>query len=418
MTADDLSTLLPRYRERLVGLDGELGPLGDEQRPLAVTVLVESWLSADGVAAGPPRDRLLRLMVDELTGYGPLQEVLTDASITEVMVNGPDAVFVEIDGRLQRTGVRFQDSAQVRAVIERLLLASGRRLDDGAPMVDARLPDGSRLNAVLPPIAVDGPVLTIRRPACRRLDLGSLVESQALSAEMAAFLHAAVLGRCNLLISGGAGTGKTTLLAALCALVPGGERIIVLEDVAELAIDHAHLVRQECRPPRPGGTAEVTLRHLVRNSLRMRPDRLVIGEVRGPEAADMVTAMNTGHAGSMTTLHANGPADALARLDDLLLQAWPAQPAHALRTPVLSALDLLVHCERSSAGDRAVAVVAALDTTADHQPIITPLFRRTVEDGGACFRPCGDVPRRVLERMAGRGVYFPPGLFATAEESR
>jgi pilus assembly protein CpaF len=400
----------------LVGLDAELGPLGDEARPLAVAAMVESWLTADGIPGGPPRDRLLRSMVDELTGFGPLQDVLADTSITEIMVNGPNTVFVEVDGRLQRTDVRFQDSDQVRTVIERLLLASGRRLDEGAPMVDARLRDGSRLNAVLPPIAVDGPVLTIRRPACRRLDLGSLVESQALSGEMAAFLHAAVLGRCNLLITGGAGTGKTTLLAALCALVPPGERIIVLEDVAELAIDHPHLVRQECRPPRPGDTAEVTLRHLVRNSLRMRPDRLVIGEVRGPEAADMVTAMNTGHAGSMTTLHANGPADALARLDDLLLQAWPAQSAHALRTPVLSALDLLVHCERSSAGDRAVAVVAALDATADREAIITPLFRRDAADAGGCFRPCGDVPRRVLERMAGRGVFFPPGLFATGGE--
>jgi pilus assembly protein CpaF len=338
---------------------------------------------------------------------GPLEALLADRAVTEIMVNAPDEVHVEVDGRLQRSAARFRDADHVLAVVHRLLSGTGRRIDEGAPLVDARLSDGSRVNAVLPPVAVASPLLTIRRPPRRRLGVDELIRLGALDPTAAAFLHAAVLGRCNLAVTGGAGTGKTTLLAALCELVPAEQRVLVLEDVAELAPEHPHLVRQQCRPPAPDGGREIALRDLVRNALRMRPDRLVVGEVRGVEAADMLAAMNTGHAGSMTTLHANGAADAVVRLEAMLAMALPAVGGATLRAWIASGLDLIAHCERDAGGHRRLAEIAAVDAAEDGAPRLATVCAR---DPGGALRPVGELPHRCLARMRHHGVDFPDRL--------
>ena len=344
---------------------------------------------------------------DDLAGLGPLEALFADRAVTEIIVNAPEQVHVEVDGRLRRSPVRFRDADHVLAVVHRLLSGTGRRIDEGAPLVDARLADGSRVNAVLPPVAVGSPLLTIRRPPRRRLGVDELIRLGALEPTAAAFLHAAVLGRCNILVAGGAGTGKTTLLAALCELVPPDQRLLLLEDVAEVAAEHPHLVRQQCRPPAPDGGREITLRDLVRNALRMRPDRLVVGEVRGLEAADMLAAMNTGHPGSMTTLHANSAADAVARLEAMLAMALPAVGGGTLRAWISSGLDVIVHCERDSGGSRRVAEVAALDSAEDGMPLLTTVCSR---DAAGALRPAAELPHRCLARMRHHGVDFPDRL--------
>jgi len=409
-----VDSLLERYRTRIAQEAPLLSGLDSAERRSRVEALVQTWLGADGCPAGAPRETLSRLLVDDLAGWGPLEPLLDDASVAEIMVNGPHDVFVERDGVIKRTGVCFRDPEHVRTVLDRLLLGTGRRLDETSPMVDARLADGSRLNAVLPPVARDSVQITIRRPVGGRLALGDLVERGALDGPMAAFIHAAVLGRCNIVVTGGAGAGKTTLLAALCDLVPEEQRMLFLEDVGELASDHPHAVRQETRPSGPDGDREVRLADLVRNALRMRPDRLVIGEVRGGEAADMVRAMNTGHEGSMTTLHANNAHDALTRLEGMLAQGAPGQPASVLRGWIAAALDLVVHCERASDGRRWLGGIAAIEPGSTGELSATTLFRlrAPVDTGHPSDSACGEVPRRCLERMAHHGVLFPPGYFA------
>jgi pilus assembly protein CpaF len=402
-----VAVLAARYRDRIVGLplpaDGEL-------RRLAVTAAVEGWLAEDG-PEDTLRDELLARLVDDLAGLGPLEPLLTDERVGEILVNGTTSVYVEVDGTLRPSAVRFLDAEQLRSVIERLLVGTGRRIDDGSPMVDARLSDGSRLNAVLPPVAVGAPLLTIRRPPRVRPSFDGLVLSGAIDGPAATFLRAAVLGRCNLVISGGTGAGKTTLLRALAALVGAEQRLVVLEDVAELAVDHPHVASLECRPPGRDGGAEVSLHDLVRNSLRMRPDRIIVGEVRGPEAAPMVQAMNTGHEGSMTTLHANSAHDAMSRLESMLAMAWPGLSERSLRAWILAGVDVIVHCERLSDGRRVVGDVAVIDAVGE-VPAAVPVFLRDVRRGAVVA--CGEVPRRCLERMARNGVHLPVGLFSPA----
>ena len=350
------------------------------------------------VALGVPLEGCLE--VDDLLDLGPLADLLTDDGVTEILVNGPRSVHVEIDGRLQPLDVCFRDEHHLRAVIERLLAGSDRRLDESVPTVDAMLADGSRLNAVLPPVAVGGPLLTIRRPRARQLHLAELVRRGALPPQLAAFLHAAVMGRLNILVSGGAGAGKTTLLAALCSLVPADQRIVTIEDVAELRIEHPHVAAQQCRPAHTDGITSVDVRGLVRNTLRMRPDRIVVGEVRGAEAADMVAAMNTGHPGSMSTVHANSAEDALSRLETMISLAWQGGSPLTVRSCLFSAVDLVVHCERDAAGVRRVTDVAVLDAT----DIVT------VYDGAA--QRWTTLPARCLARMAQHGVHFSADVLA------
>ena len=302
------------------------------------------------------RERVLRLAA----GLGPLEPLLADPAVDEVMVNGPDAVYVERAGRLEPTGVSFASEGELAHAIERILAPLGRRVDEASPLCDARLPDGSRVNVVIPPLSLGGPCLTIRRFRPRGFSLNDLVEVGTLPAQLADFLACCVSARASMLVSGGTGSGKTTTLSALSGAIPGDERIVTIEDAAELRLRQRHVVRLEARPPNLEGRGEVTIRQLVRNALRMRPDRIVVGEVRGPEALDMLQALNTGHDGSLTTVHANSPEDALRRVETLALMAGVGLPHSAVREQVASALELVVHQARLGGGERVVERVAEL----------------------------------------------------------
>jgi len=306
------------------------------------------------------RDELLGLVVDEAIGLGVLESMLADSEITEIMVNRYDEIFVERHGRLEPSHYQFSGEQAVRGVIERIVFPLGRRLDDAAPMVDARLRDGSRINAVIPPIAIHGASMTIRKFTNKGIDLAGLVKNDTLSKELAQFLNLCVRQRLNILVSGGTGSGKTTLLNVLANCVPNDQRIVTIEDSAELQINHPHVMALEARPENAEGRGAVTLRGLVRNALRMRPDRIVVGEVRGPEAIDMLAAMNTGHEGSLTTLHANTPRDALSRLETMILSANGGLPLSAVREQMSSAIHLIVQQARLPDGRRVVHDVAEI----------------------------------------------------------
>ncbi|BDG59930.1 CpaF family protein [Caldinitratiruptor microaerophilus] len=321
--------------------------------------------------------RVVQGVVDEVAGYGPLEPLLHDPAITEIMVNAPDAVFVERQGRIQPAAVRFRDRDHIRHIIDRITARVGRRVDEFSPMVDARLPDGSRINAVIPPVSVGGPILTIRKFQRRPLSLRDLVELGALTPEAAGFLRAAVRARLNILISGGTGTGKTTLLAALAAEIPPTERVITIEDMVELRVPHPHVLALEARPPNVEGKGEVPIRQLVRNALRMRPDRIIVGEVRGEEALDMLQAMNTGHEGSLTTLHANSPADAFSRLEAMVLMAGTLLPVRVVREHLVAALDLVVQVQRLPDGHRRVVEIADVTRVPGGRIVTSPVFTAT-----------------------------------------
>ncbi len=311
----------------------------------------------------PEPSRRKTLVADTLKlsfGLGPLEPLLADASVTEVMVNGPHEVFIEREGRLHRSDARFLDDQQLRTIIERILAPLGRRIDESQPTVDARLPDGSRVNAVIPPLSLDGPILTIRKFPARRLTIADLIAHGSLSQEAADFLGASVRIRRNIVVSGGTGSGKTTLLNVLSGFIPGDERIVTIEDSAELRLAQEHVVRLEARPPNLEGRGRVSIRDLVINALRMRPDRIVVGEVRGGEALDMLQAMNTGHDGSLTTVHANSPRDALSRLETLCLMAGLELPLRAVREQVARAVHLVVQTGRLPGGKRSVTHIAEI----------------------------------------------------------
>lgn len=300
------------------------------------------------------RQRLTREIIDDVLGHGPIQRFLDDPEVTEVMVNRHDSIYVEKYGRLLKTDARFSSDEALRRVIERIVSRVGRRIDESSPLVDARLADGSRVNAIIPPLAVNGPSLTIRKFAREALTVDKLVEFGSLSPEMAELLRACVLARMNIIVSGGTGTGKTTLLNVLSSFIPETDRIVTIEDAVELQLQQEHVVRLESRPANIEGRGEVSIRELVRNSLRMRPDRIVVGEVRGGESLDMLQAMNTGHDGSISTVHANSPRDAVARLETLVLMAGMDLPLRAIREQVASAVNLIVHITRLRDGSRRV----------------------------------------------------------------
>ncbi|MEJ2894964.1 ATPase, T2SS/T4P/T4SS family [Bordetella avium] len=304
------------------------------------------------------REQLCQSVLDEAVGLGALEPLLEDAAVTEIMVNGPDRIYVECDGRLQRHDGSFSSEQALRHVLERIVAPLGRRIDEAAPMVDARLAGGARVNAVIPPIATRGTCLTIRKFPHRRLSMSDLLQAQALSAGMAAYLEHAVVQRRNIVVSGGTGAGKTTLLNVLSSAIPEHERIITIEDAAELRLSHEHLVALEARPANMEGRGSVEIRDLVRNALRMRPDRIVVGECRGKEAFDMLTAMNTGHEGSLTTLHANSPRDALGRLESMVLMAGLDLPMPAIREYLASCIDLIVQQARGTDGVRRVVAIS------------------------------------------------------------
>ncbi len=302
--------------------------------------------------------QLRQEIVDEALGFGPLEDLIKDPDITEIMVNGPDMIYVERHGVIEPTAKRFTEDRQLRLIIERIVTPLGRRIDEASPMVDARLPDGSRVNAIIEPLAIDGAMLTIRRFGHHRLTSEDLVKNNSAPPEVIDFLRAAVQARLNCVVSGGTGSGKTTFLNVLSSFLPDGERIITIEDAAELLLNQSHVVRLESRPPNVEGTGEVRIRDLFRNALRMRPDRILIGECRGPEALDMLQAMNTGHDGSLTTIHANSARDALSRIETMVLMAGFDLPVRAIREQIASALDLVVHTSRMRDGSRKVVAVS------------------------------------------------------------
>ena len=373
-------------------------------RAEADAVLVE--LVAEAGDDMPPeidRAALRREVVDEAVGLGPLEALLADPDITEIMVNRHDEIFVEEQGRLRRHAVSFSSDRAVRGVIERIVAPLGRRVDEGSPMVDARLKDGSRVNAVIAPVALKGAALTIRKFPSRRMQIDELVQGRALSEAMAGFLQLCVQERKNIVVSGGTGSGKTTLLNILSNFVPTGERIVTIEDAAELQLRHAHLVSLEARPPNLEGRGAVSIRDLVRNALRMRPDRIVVGECRGAEALDMLQAMNTGHEGSLTTLHANTARDALARLETMILMAGMDLPLVAIREQIASSIDIIVQQSRSTTGVRRITAIVEVAGIESGRIQIQELFRHEQGRGEGVFVGCGIVPA-FYEDWRTRGV--------------
>ena len=337
-----------------------LGPrlFNTETDPVTLRVRVQEdiagQLERESGLARADRERIAREVADDVLGHGPLERLLADDTITEIMVNGPEEVWIERQGRLFETGVRFNDESHLRRIIIKMVAQVGRRVDEAHPMVDARLPDGSRVHAVLPPLSLCGPLLTIRKFPKRRLTADDLVRLGTLSREAAAFLDRCVKARLNVLISGGTSSGKTTLLNVASASVPDEDRMVTIEETAELQLHQRHVLRLETRNRNAEGEGEITIRELVRNSLRMRPDRIIVGEVRGAEALDMLQAMNTGHDGSLCTLHANSPRDSISRLETLVMMAGYELPVRAIRQQVASALDLIVQLERVRDGSRRV----------------------------------------------------------------
>ena len=321
---------------------------------------IRTRLAAErGLSLGD-RDQLVTEITDDVLGHGPLERLLADESVTEVMVNGPHDVWIERSGRLSHTHIRFADDAHLRRIINKIVGTIGRRVDESSPMVDARLPDGSRVNAVLPPVSLTGPLMTIRKFGRERMAINDLIRIGTLTPESVEFLNACLRAELNILISGGTGSGKTTMLNALSAAIPDEDRIVTIEDAAELKLQQRHVLRLEARPPNIEGEGEVKIRDLVRNSLRMRPDRIIVGEVRGAEALDMLQAMNTGHDGSLCTVHSNSTRDALSRIETMVLMAGYDLPMRAIRQQVASALDLIVHLERVPGGARKVTAITEI----------------------------------------------------------
>lgn len=323
----------------------------------------------------PVKQQLFRDVFDEMMGYGPIQPLLDDPQITEIMVNGPRLVYVERNGKVIKTDVTFESNEHILQIIHRIVKPLGRRIDPDHPTVDARLPDGSRVNAVIPPVAIDGPSITIRKFSKERLSFEQLIEFGTLTEQMAEFLRACVVSRFNILISGGTGSGKTTLLNMLSGFIPEDERIVTIEDAAELKLHQEHVVRLETKPPNNNGDGAVNIRDLVRNSLRMRPERIVVGEVRGGEALDMLQAMNTGHDGSLTTLHANTPRDAISRLETMALMSGLDLPIRVVREQIASAVDLIVQQTRLRDGSRKVTQITELAGMEGETVVLTDIFK-------------------------------------------
>ncbi len=362
------------------------------------------------------RNQLYKDVLDELLGYGPIQPLLEDENISEVMVNGPKKVYIEKEGHLVKTPVVFEDDAHVIRIIERIVLPLGRRIDTDNPSVDARLPDGSRVNAIVPPVAIDGPSITIRKFRREKLTIEQLIQYQSITQGMAEFLRACVLSRLNTVISGGTGSGKTTLLNVLSTFIPEDERIVTIEDAAELRLQQDHIVRLETKSPNADGHGERTVRDLVRNSLRMRPDRIVVGEVRGGEALDMLQAMNTGHDGSLTTLHANSPRDAISRLETMVMMAGMDLPLKVVRQQISAAVDLIVQQSRLKDGSRKVTAITEVAGMEGETIVLTDIFKfeqtSITTDGKVIgeLKPTGIRPL-FYNRIQAAGIKLGPEIF-------
>jgi pilus assembly protein CpaF len=395
----------------------KLAALSQEQVHAEVSRLAESVLAQEAMPlSSSERERLVNDVQHELFGLGPLEPLLADPTICDILVNSHGTIYVERHGKLEVTNVAFKDDEHLMRVIERIVSSVGRRIDESSPMVDARLRDGSRVNAIIPPLSIDGPVLSIRRFGAEPLRMNSLIENKALTRDIADMLQMCVSARLNVLISGGTGAGKTTLLNALSAYIPEDERIVTIEDSAELQLQQPHVVRLETRPPNIEGKGEVTQRDLVRNALRMRPDRIVIGEVRGGEAIDMLQAMNTGHDGSLTTIHANTPRDAVARLETMIQMTGMRLSDRAMRQQIAAAIDLVIQVARLSDGTRRLTSISEITGMEGETITMQEIFlyeRSGVDSHGQVigrFRPTGIRPR-FAERLKASGLQLPRVFF-------
>ena len=366
------------------------------------------------------RRELINQITDDILGYGPLEPFLRDDTVSEVMVNAYNQIYIERAGKIERTATTFADNAHLLRIIDKIVSQIGRRVDEASPMVDARLPDGSRVNAIIPPLALKGPTLTIRKFSRDPYTMDDLINFGSLSAKCAQFLAQCIRGKLNVLISGGTGSGKTTTLNALSAFVPGDERIVTIEDAAELQLQQEHVITLESRPPNIEGQGEVRIRELVRNSLRMRPDRIIVGEVRGPETLDMLQAMNTGHEGSLTTIHANSPRDALSRLETLVMTAGVELPHRAIREQIASAFDLLIQISRLVDGSRKVTHVTEVLRMESDVVTLQDIFvaKPPDDDAAAAHRGklltpllCSGLKPHFLEKLAANGVVLPANFF-------
>src|SRR5690348_4970805 len=407
---------------------GDLGPqlFNVSMDPLAlrdrVLADIRRHLSEEQGISRDDRERLASAIADDALGHGPLERLLADDTISEIMVNGPYDIWIERQGRLFDTNVRFDDDSHMRRIINKIVAEVGRRVDESSPMVDARLPDGSRVNIIIPPLSLSGPLITIRKFSKKRLTLEELIKIGTLSEESVDYLQRCVLAELNVLISGGTGSGKTTLLNALSSAIPDEDRIVTIEDAAELQLNQRHVLRLESRPKNIEGEGEVPIRELVRNSLRMRPDRIIVGEVRGAEALDMLQAMNTGHDGSLSTVHANSPRDALSRVETMVLMAGYELPVRAIRQQASSALDLIVHLERLDDGSRRVTAITEVQRMEADVITLQDLFTFKVERvtdervvvgdlRGTGLRPT------FLYKFERRGVALPTSLFRDTTRS-
>jgi pilus assembly protein CpaF len=382
-----------------------------------VTSAIKAELATEHGLSRDDRARLADEIADDTLGHGPIEKLLADDSITEIMVNGPSEVWIEREGLLELTGIRFNDDSHLRRIINKIVAQIGRRIDEASPMVDARLPDGSRVNAIIPPLSLSGPLVTIRKFTQNRLALRDFVRLGSLTSETVEFIDRCIKAELNILVSGGTGSGKTTLLNAMSASISDSERIVTIEDAAELKLNQRHVLRMESRPPNIEGEGAVTIRDLVRNSLRMRPDRIIVGEVRGAEALDMLQAMNTGHDGSLTTLHANTPRDALARVETMVLMAGYDLPVRAIRQQVASALDMIIHLERLQDGSRRVVAITEVQRMESDVITLQDIYEFKIEGVSASgkvsgqLRPTGLRPS-FMHKFEKHGLSLPSDLFA------
>jgi pilus assembly protein CpaF len=382
-----------------------------------VKTALDKILQREDVKVSPRERRsFVQEMISDTLGYGPLDPLLADTSVTEIMCNSYDDVWIERDGKLHRTGSTFTDDQQYRHVIEKIVAGVGRRIDEASPMVDARLPDGSRVNAILPPLAIHGPILTIRKFAADPYTVKDLINFGTFTLDLSVVMEACVRGKLNILVSGGTGTGKTTNLNVLSSFIPEGERIVTIEDAAELQLQQSHVLSLEARPPNAEGAGEVRIRDLVRNALRMRPDRIIVGEVRGAEALDMLSAMNTGHEGSMTTVHSNGPRDALSRLETMTLMAGYELPVKAIREQINSALHLIMHLDRMPDGRRVVTSVTELQGMEGDTILLQEIFKYKQYPRAENGRIPGELVAtglrpKFLDKLAENGIEIPAKAF-------
>jgi len=416
LSSDDLLKLKHFVTENLIReLEAENPPFA-QREAFVKKKLVEVFSRLQAKVPESIRQQITRDVIDDVLGYGPIQPLLNDPEVDEVMVNGPKKIYVERKGKLTKTAVTFENDEQVLRVIDRIILPLGRRVDADSPTVDARLPDGSRVNAVIPPVAIDGPSITIRKFRKDKLSMQQLIEFGSITAPMSEFLKACVISRLNIIISGGTGSGKTTLLNVLSSLIPENERIVTIEDAAELQLQQEHIVRLETKAANIEGKGQVSIRDLVRNSLRMRPDRIIVGECRGGETLDMLQAMNTGHDGSLTTLHANTPRDALSRTETMVLMAGMDLPIKVIRQQVSAAIDLVVQQTRLKDGTRKVTAVTEVAGMEGDTIVLTDIFRfeqtGTTPEGKIIgqLKPTGIRPL-FTPRLEAAGFKLPPEVF-------